>query len=94
MIIKTLYRYFDGNNIIDTYDKPVNHSFTERYRLIADEDKMLTVDGIEHVTVIDIDKDSRDSWYELERCDDLLSTSSPSNVSVLHRRLDLVNNNE
>lgn len=94
MIIKTLYRYFDGNNIVDTFDKPANLSFTERYRLIADDDKMLTVDGIDHVTVIDIDKDLLDSWYELERCDDLLSTNSPSNISVLQRRLGLVDNNE
>ena len=64
MQIKTLYRFkrADGGITVSP-TKPENASFTEEFRLIADEGKLLTKDG-EHTTPC-IDIESSEGWYEV-----------------------------
>ena len=64
MIIKSLYRYQreDGGLTISLV-KP-NRIYTELVRIIADEGKLVTKDGINKYTVVDA-SDSN-GWYEIE----------------------------
>ncbi len=64
MEIKTLYRYTrpDGGITVST-DKPEG-AYTELYRLIADEGKILSHADYENTPCIDVD--SRNGWAEVE----------------------------
>lgn len=64
MITKTLYRYEReiGCLTVST-EKPEDTSYEETYRLIADEDKVLT-NGIEETYCIDTDHP--EEWIEIE----------------------------
>ena len=44
--------------------------YIERYRLVADENKVLTKDGKNLYTIIDIDKEDLASWREADRPED------------------------
>lgn len=65
MIIKPLYRYQQGETTIDSLEKP-DCTYIERYRLIAEEGKSLTIDSENLFLVIDIDKDNIALWTEVD----------------------------
>ena len=67
MQIKTLYRYSQGNVVVDSPNPPKNATdLVERYRLVADEGYLLTKDDGELYTVVDINKEGLSLWYEIE----------------------------
>lgn len=65
MTVKDLYKYEreDGGWDVSPI-KPETENYTTLYRLIADEGKALTQDGIELYMCIDVE--SVDGWYEVE----------------------------
>ena len=65
MIPKTLYRYKrDNGGVTVSVNKPEDREYTEMLRLIADDGKMLTQDGVKLLSCIDVD--TADSWYEVD----------------------------
>ena len=61
---KILYRYERENGgITDSLNKP-DCKYIERLRLIADQGKLLTNDGENFCSVIDVD--SEEGWYEVD----------------------------
>ncbi len=65
MQIIPLYRYNrDGGGVTVSPVKP-NVQYTVLYRLVADEGKALTQDGVS--TCDCIDTDYIESWYEIEK---------------------------
>lgn len=60
----TLYKYqrADGGTTVST-SKP-NCDYTEMYRLVADEGKALTKDGVGLYPCVDTD--TVDGWYEVD----------------------------
>lgn len=67
MKIKTLYRYVQDNMVIDSPVLPEGvDEVTERYRLVADEGYLLSMDGQSGYVVIDIDKEQISLWQEVE----------------------------
>lgn len=64
MTIITLYRYIKNNG--DTVFSPrrPNKEHTEYVRLIADDGKILTKDGVTFYHIID--QESQEGWYEVE----------------------------
>jgi hypothetical protein len=68
MITKTLYRYDNGEGIVYSLVPPENQTeYTEHYRLIADEGKILTKDEENFHSVIDIDKEELSLWKEIDK---------------------------
>lgn len=65
MIKKDLYRYTGRNGIITSLVHLEDAKFYPMYRLIADEDKMLT-NGELKVKSIDIFVEDLDKWTETE----------------------------
>ena len=65
MNIKVLYHFACGNQIINSLQKP-DLPYTERYRLIAENSKILTKDGVNYYSVIDINKEELSLWQEVE----------------------------
>lgn len=66
MQVKTLYRYeWAEGKVADSLTKPEGKPYTERYRLIADEGKMLTYNG--KIVCEVIDTDTLDGWAEVEK---------------------------
>lgn len=64
MDIVTLYRYQrDGGGVTVSPEKP-ECEYTETYRIIADEGKAVTLDGIDLRPVVDTD--STAGWYEVD----------------------------
>lgn len=65
MQIKTLYKTVraDGGVTISP-DKPETEEYTEMYRLIADEGKLLTLNGSD--TFPCVDANTADGWYEVD----------------------------
>ena len=65
MNIIPIYRYSraDGG-ITDSPKKPEGVEYTERVRLVADDGKMLTRDGVELCPAIDAD--SAEGWAEVD----------------------------
>lgn len=59
-----LYRYVDSNGIVITPVKRSEDDIPSRTRLIADEGKYLTNDGINLYSCIDV-SDS-EGWYEVD----------------------------
>lgn len=65
MEIKPLYRYErEGGGITVSPVKP-DCKYNKRYRLIADEGKVLTLDGVNFYRVIDVK--SADGWQEVDK---------------------------
>ena len=63
MIVKELYYYErETDKFTVSIDKP-DCEYALRYRLIADEDKKITKDGVNFTTCIDVE--STDGWYEI-----------------------------
>ena len=58
MEIRTLYRIINNGKVIVTPIKPNHNDYTETFRLIADEGKVLT-DGENTYTCIDTDEPSK-----------------------------------
>ena len=64
MQIVSLYRYIrDDGGVTVSIDKP-ECEYTEEYRLIADEEKMLTLDGKNLCGCVDVK--SIEGWYEVD----------------------------
>ena len=66
MIIKPLYKTIraDGGITVSP-NKPLEDvEYTECVRLIADEGKLVTLDGINIYPCVDVD--SADGWYEVD----------------------------
>lgn len=63
MTVITLYRYERADGGITVSPNKPDCEYTERYRLIADEGKFLTKDGIDLYSAIDTD--SVDGWREI-----------------------------
>ena len=64
MEIKKLYRYErEDNKITISPDKP-DCEYTELYRIIADEDKLVTLNGETKYSVID--SEINEGWYEVD----------------------------
>ena len=70
MQVKSLYRTTraDGGITVSP-DKPESGEFTEMLRLIADEGKLLTQDGIDTTPCVDVD--FTDGWYEIDAPEDM-----------------------
>lgn len=64
MKIKELYRYERADGGITVSPIKPNTAHTTLYRLIADEGKALTIDGVNLFNVIDVN--SVDGWYEVD----------------------------
>ena len=60
-----LYRYErpDGGITVSPI-KPEDTEFTEEVRLVADEGKLLTKDGVNTTPCVDVESD--EGWYEVE----------------------------
>ena len=65
MQVKTLYKTIrpDGGVTVSP-DKPESGEYTEMYRLIADEGKLLTPNGIDTTPCVDVE--SAEGWYEVD----------------------------
>lgn len=75
MIVKELYCYErEAGKITVSPEKP-DCEYILRYRLIADDEKQLTQDGINFTTCIDVE--STDGWYEINE----KSTFAPDEIS-------------
>lgn len=68
MEIKNLYRYKreDGGTSVSPIEP--NCEYTEMYRIIAGEDKLITKDGINTTTCADVE--SAEGWYEIDAPDE------------------------
>ena len=67
MTIKPLYKTVraDGGVTVSP-NKPLDGvEYTERVRLIADEGKLVTRDGVKAYPCVDVD--SADGWYEIQK---------------------------
>lgn len=64
MIIKELYRFEEEEGKITVSPKKPECDYTIKYRLIADEGKMLTNDDETFVSCIDVD--SPEGYYEVD----------------------------
>lgn len=63
MIVKELYCYERETDKITVSTEKPDCEYNLRYRLIADDEKQLTQDGINFTTCIDVE--STDGWYEI-----------------------------
>lgn len=64
MTIKPIYRFIREDGGVTVSPNKPDVDYTEKIRLIADEGKVLTKDGINTYGCIDVD--SVDGWYEIE----------------------------
>lgn len=68
MQIINLYKYERvGGGVTVSPVKPENTEYTEMYRLIADEGKALTKDGVNLTSCADVE--NTDGWYEVDNPD-------------------------
>lgn len=65
MTKKNLYRYVGRNGIITSLVYLEDAKFFPMFRLIADENKILT-DGIVKIKSVDIFADDVDQWQEID----------------------------
>ena len=83
MTIETLYKIKrdDGGTTITTTKPTDDIEFTDTdIRLKADEDKLLTKDGVNLYAVYDTD--SSDGWYEVDRPKDLFEEESKEKTNI------------
>ena len=64
MQINILYKTIRSDGGITVSPNKSNEKYTEMYRIIADDGKFITLDGINTFTCIDIE--SIDRWYEID----------------------------
>ena len=60
----TLYKYIREDGGVTVSPIKPNSAYTEMYRLIADEGKVLTQDGINLAACIDTN--TTEGWYEID----------------------------
>lgn len=65
MTKKNLYRYVGRNGIITSLVYLEDAKFFPMFRLIADENKVLT-DGVVKIKSVDIFADDLDQWQEID----------------------------
>lgn len=63
MKIIKLYRYIREDGGVTVSTNIPDCEYTEKYRLVADEEKMLTLDGENLYSCVDTD--STEGWYEV-----------------------------
>ena len=59
-----IYRYLGRNGVLDILISLGDIPYVLRYRLVADEGKLLT-DGIKKVNVIDVHEGDESKWTEI-----------------------------
>ncbi len=64
MQIITLYRYERENGGVTVSPIKPNAEHTEMYRIVADEGKLLTIDGVNTTSCADVE--TLDGWYEVD----------------------------
>lgn len=64
MQIITLYRYVRENGGVTISPNKPKCKYTEKYRIVADEGKLLTLDGVNTTTCADVE--SIEGWYEID----------------------------
>lgn len=64
MIVKELYCYEREEGKVTVSTEKPEGDYSLRFRLIADEDKVLIKDGENFTTCIDVD--STEGWYEVD----------------------------
>ncbi len=64
MQIITLYKYQRDDGGVTVSPNEPDCEYVKKYRIIADEGKLVTQDGINKFGVIDCD--STEGWYEVE----------------------------
>lgn len=64
----TLYKYTREDGGVTVSPVKPDCEYTEKYRLIADESKALTQDGVDLYSCVDVA--SVDGWYEVDAPDD------------------------
>lgn len=64
MKIIKLYRYIREDGGVTVSTNVPDCEYTEKYRLVADEEKMLTLDGEKLYGCVDTD--CADGWYEVD----------------------------
>ena len=68
MTIKLLYRYQQDEMTIDSLSLPDGQTeYIGRYRLVADENMVLTKDNEKLYSVIDINTEDLPNWVEIEQ---------------------------
>ena len=64
----TLYKYTRADGGVTVSPIKPDCEYTEMYRLIADEGKVLTQDGVDTTTCVDVE--SVEGWYEVDAPDE------------------------
>lgn len=64
MQIITLYRYERENGGVTVSPIKPEAEYTEMYRIVADEGKLLTIDGVNTTSCADVE--SVEGWYEVD----------------------------
>lgn len=64
MIVKELYCFEREEGKVTVSTEKPDCDYSLRFRLIADEGKVLTKDGVNFTTCIDVD--SVEGWYEVD----------------------------
>ena len=64
----TLYKYTRADGGVTVSPIKPDCEYTEMYRLIADEGKVLTQDGVDTTTCVDVV--SVEGWYEVDAPDE------------------------
>lgn len=59
-----LYKYIRADGGVTVSPIKPDCEYTEMYRLVADEGKVLTQDGVDTTTCIDVE--SVEGWYEVD----------------------------
>lgn len=60
----TLYKYTREDGGVTVSPVKPEGEYTEKYRLVADDGKMLTRDGVDLYACVDVE--SVDGWYEVD----------------------------
>lgn len=69
MIIKTMYRYErEEGKVTVSFAQPTDKPFTEVYRLIAEEGKVITKDGVDVFECKDVHDYT--GYYEIEKVEE------------------------
>lgn len=78
MTVITLYRYERADGGITVSPNKPDCEYTERYRLIADEGKYVTKNGIDLYSAIDTD--SVDGWREITEEEKQITDTEALNI--------------
>lgn len=63
-----LYKYIRADGGVTVSPIKPDCEYTEMYRLVADEGKVLTQDGVDTTTCVDVE--SVEGWYEVDAPDE------------------------